>query len=148
MELRTGAELVAESAEGAEVRAAVMAGIAALAVLLSGLGLYAVLSQAVAQRRKELGIRMALGATASSLVQAVCRHGVALSALGVAGGTLAALALAQCLRSLLFGIAAFEPLVLGGVAAFMLVVALVAAAVPGWRATKLSPTLAIRSVHS
>ena len=148
MELRTGAELVAWSAEGAEVRARVMVGIAALAVLLSGLGLYAVLSQAVAQRRKELGIRMALGATSASLVHAVCRHGVTLSALGVAGGALAALALAQYVRSLLYGISGFEPLLLGGVAAFMLLVAVVAAAVPGWRATRLSPTLAIRSLHS
>jgi putative ABC transport system permease protein len=148
MDLRTGAELVAWSAEGAEVRAGVMAGIAALAVLLSGVGLYAVLSQAVAQRRKELGIRMALGATSASLVQAVCRDGVALSALGVAGGALAALALAQYMRSLLYGVSAFEPLVLVGVTAFMLVVALLAAALPGWRATKLSPTLAIRSVQS
>ena len=148
MELRTGAELVAWSAEGAEVRAGVMAGIAALAVLLSGIGLYAVLSQAVAQRRKELGIRTALGATSVSLVQAVCRDGVALSALGVAAGAVAALALAQYIRSLLYGIGAFEPLVLVGVTVFMLVVALLAAAVPGWRATRLSPTLAIRSVHS
>jgi predicted permease len=148
MELRAGAELVAWSAEGAEVRAGVMAGIAALAVLLSGVGLYAVLSQAVAQRRKELGIRMALGATSVSLVQAVCRDGVALSALGVAGGAVAALALAQHIRSLLYGIGALEPLVLVGVTAFMLVVARLAAAVPGWRATRLSPTLAIRSVHA
>ena len=148
MELRTGAELVAWSAEGAEVRAGLMAGIAALAVLLSGIGLYAVLSQAVAQRRKELGIRMALGATSGSLVQAVCRDGVALSALGVAGGVLAAFVLAQYVRSLLYGIGAFEPLVLAGVTVFMLLVALLAAAVPGWRATRLSPTLAIRSVHS
>ena len=125
-----------------------MAGIAALAVLLSGIGLYAVLSQAVAQRRKELGIRTALGATSVSLVQAVCRDGVALSALGVAAGAVAALALAQYIRSLLYGIGAFEPLVLVGVTVFMLVVALLAAAVPGWRATRLSPTLAIRSVHS
>ena len=148
MELRTGAELVEWSAEGAEVRARVMTGIAALAVLLSGLGLYAVLSQAVTQRRKELGIRMALGATPASLVQSVCRHGVALSALGVAGGALAALALARYIRSLLYGIGPFEPLVLVGVTVFMLVVAVLAAAVPGWRATRLSPTLAIRSVHS
>ena len=148
MELRTGAELVAWSVEGAELRAGVMAGIAALAVLLSGIGLYAVLSQAVAQRRKELGIRTALGATSVSLVQAVCRDGVALSALGVAAGAVAALALAQYIRSLLYGIGAFEPLVLVGVTVFMLVVALLAAAVPGWRATRLSPTLAIRSVHS
>jgi hypothetical protein len=73
---------------------------------------------------------MALGATSASLVQAVCRHGVALSALGVAGGVVAALALAQYLRSLLYGISPFEPLVLAGVTAFMLVVALLAAAVP------------------
>ena len=54
----------------------------------------------------------------------------------------------QYIRSLLYGVGAFEPLVLLGVTAFMLVVALLAAAVPGWRATRLSPTLAIRSVHS
>lgn len=148
MASRTGADLVEWSAEGAEIRARVMAGIAVLAVLLSGLGLYAVLSQAVAQRRKELGIRMALGATSASLVQAVCRHGITLSVLGVAGGILAALGLAQYVRSLLYGIDAFEPLVLGAVAAFMLLVAVAAAAIPSWRATTLSPTLAIRSFHS
>ena len=91
---------------------------------------------------------MALGATSISLVQAVCRDCVALSALGVAGGVLAALVLAQYVQSLLYGIGAFEPLVLAGVTAFMLLVALLAAAVPGWRATRLSPTLAIRSIHS
>ena len=148
MQPRTGAELVADSAAAAEVRASVMVGIAALAVVLSGLGLYAVLSQVVAQRRNELGIRMALGATSASLVRAVCRRGLALSALGVGTGVLAAVALGQYIRSLLFGISAFEPFVLVGVTAFMLLVALVAAAVPGWRATRLNPALAIRSVRS
>jgi predicted permease len=147
MEVRSGAELVAWSAEGAEVRAGVMTGIAALALLLSGIGLYAVLSQTVAQRRKELGIRMALGATSASLLQAVCRDGIALSALGVVGGVFAALMLAQYVRSLLYGISPFDPVVLAGVTALMLLVAVLAAAVPGWRATKLSPTLAIRSIR-
>lgn len=147
MELRTGRQLVAASAERAEARAAVMTGIALLAVLLSGLGLYAVLSQSVAQRHKELGIRMALGATSASLVHGVCRQGIALCAFGIGAGVLAALALARYVQSLLYGVSAFEPAVLGGVAAFMFLVAVLAAAIPSFRTTKLSPTLAIRSFH-
>jgi putative ABC transport system permease protein len=145
LERRSGEQLVAASASRAQLQATVMVAIAVLAVLLSAIGLYAALAQLVAQRRKEFGIRMAIGATPAHVLETVCRYGVVLGALGVCGGVAAALALARSVQSLLFGISAFDPAVLLGVALLMLGVAVAAAAVPAWRATRLSPTLAIRN---
>lgn len=144
-DIQTGNEIVAASARSARFRATIMGGVAALAVLLSGMGLFAVLRQSVAQRRKEFGIRMALGAAPAALVRAVCGSGLGLAVIGIGLGIIATFALAGYVRSLLFGVSAIDPAVLASVSAFMLLVAVAAAAVPAWRASRLSPTLALRA---
>ncbi|HEU4616562.1 MAG TPA: ABC transporter permease [Gammaproteobacteria bacterium] len=145
MAIRTGDQIIAASANSARFRAAIMGGVAVLAVLLSGLGLFAVLRQGVVQRQREFGIRMALGAAPATLLRAVCRTAIALAATGIAAGAAATFALARYMQSLLFGVSAIDPAVSAGVAGFMLLVAVAAAALPAWRTTKLSPTLAIRA---
>jgi putative ABC transport system permease protein len=145
MEMQSGDEIVAASARPARLRATIMGGVAALAVLLSAMGLFAAMRQIVAQRRKEFGIRMALGAAPAVLLRAVCRSGVGLAAAGIAGGLITTLVLARYVRSLLYGISPIDPAVLVSVGSFMLVVAVAAAVYPAWRTSRLSPTLAIRN---
>lgn len=146
MEIRTGRELLAAAAKEARFRATLIGAVAALAVLLAGVGLFAVLRQSVAQRHKEFGIRLAIGAPPRALLASVCGAGVRLAAVGVVAGTLGTFALARLVRALLFGVAPVEPLVSLAVAAFMLLIAIAAAAVPAWRSSRISPTLAIRHV--
>ncbi len=144
IDIATGSQLVQRSAKSARLRAWVIADIAVFALLVSALGLYAVLARSVEQRRREFGIRMALGATAKTLFARVCGAGVALGAAGVAIGLLGVLAGATSLRSLLFGVTAVEPRALAGAALLMLAVAAVASIGPAWRTTRVNPTVAIR----
>lgn len=108
-----------------------------VALLLSAVGLYGVLAYLVAQRRKEIGIRIALGSSARAIFDLVLREGLLLIGLGFLFGALGALALRRSLDSLLFGIRATDPLVLGGMAALLAVVALGACALPARRATRI-----------
>jgi predicted permease len=140
----TGAELVQRSAKGARFRAGVIAGTAVLAILLAALGLYGVLARSVVQRRRELGVRMALGANAAALFGRICVSGVALGAVGVAIGLAMVLAAGRSLQSLLFGVTAAEPAALAAAALIMLGAALTASIVPARRALRLSPMVAIR----
>jgi ABC-type antimicrobial peptide transport system permease subunit len=140
----TGAELVQRSAKGARFRAGVIAGTAVLATLLAALGLYGVLARSVVQRRRELGVRMALGANAAALFGRICVSGVALGAVGVAIGLAMVLAAGRSLQSLLFGVTAAEPAALAAAALIMLGAALTASIVPARRALRLSPMVAIR----
>lgn len=140
----TGAELVQRSAQGARFRAGVIAGTAVLAILLAALGLYGVLARSVVQRRRELGVRLALGANAAALFGRVCVSGIALSAVGIAIGLAAVLAGGRSLQSLLFGVTAVEPAALAVAALIMLLAAAAASIGPAWRALRLSPMVAIR----
>jgi ABC-type antimicrobial peptide transport system permease subunit len=144
MDMLTGDQIVAASTERARFQTWVLGAVALLAVALSGIGLYGVLGQSIGQRRRELGIRMALGATPRRLGWLVCRHGVGLAVVGTACGIATALALARGVQSLLYDVSATDPTVLGAVAAFMALVALVAAVVPSVRAARRNPALAVR----
>ena len=104
-----------------------------------------VLAQAVAQRRKEIRIRVAPGGTPSAPFRMVCGRGVALAAVGATAGVLVTVALAGYLQSLFFEVSGVEPAVLVAVVLLMLCVATAAAGLPAWRAIRLNPTLAIRS---
>jgi predicted permease len=144
IDVATGAQLVQRSAKGAQFRAWMIAGTAVLAIVLAGLGLYGVLARIVVQRRREFGVRMALGARAGTLFGAICGAGIALSAIGVAIGLAAVLAVGRSLQSLLFGVTAVEPGALAAAALLMLVAAAAASIGPAWRAMRLSPMAAIR----
>jgi putative ABC transport system permease protein len=115
------------------------------ALLLSAVGLYAVVSQSVGQRTKELGVRIALGATTSDLRHLVLRDGVALSVAGSAIGLGAALVLSRYIESRLYGIQARDALVYAAAAAILAAVALVAGWLPARRASRVDPVAALRA---
>jgi len=123
----------------------VMLGIAgAMAVVLGIIGLYGVISFTVSQRKREIGIRLALGAQRGDVLQMVLRQGATMALVGVAMGIAAAFGLTRLLTSLLFGVTAHDPLTFGLVAALLMLVALLACYVPARRAMKVDPLVALR----
>lgn len=123
---------------------ALLAAFAALALVLASIGLYGVLSYVVAQRTREIGIRMALGAQASNVVRDVLRHGATLALLGIVCGAAGALALARAFQSLLFGVTPADPATYLGVAALLMMVTLAACFVPARRAAAVDPARVLR----
>jgi putative ABC transport system permease protein len=121
-----------------------IASFAVLALVLAAVGLYGVLSYSVSRRSREMGIRMALGATAGSVRSMVVRDGGRLAAIGVVLGFAGAIAATRFLRSLLFEVSATEPLVFAAAAAVLVVVAMTASWIPARAATKVDPLAAVR----
>jgi predicted permease len=118
--------------------------ISLLAVILGTVGQYGVLSYIVAERRREIGVRMALGAQAGRVQRMVVGQGARVLVIGVILGVLAAAASTRALRSLLFGIEALDPVTFAGVAGAMVLVGLLAAWVPARRASRVDPIEAMR----
>ena len=118
---------------------------AVVALTLASIGLYGVVSHGVTERTHEIGVRMALGAGQRHVVGLVVRQGLSMAALGTAIGVAGALALSRWVQALLFGVTASDPMTLLGVVITLLSVALVACYVPAWRATRVNPTMALRS---
>jgi predicted permease len=118
-------------------------GFGAVALLLSAIGIYGVLAYLVAQRKKEIGIRMALGSSTSAIFELVLREGLLLIGLGFAAGAAGAVALRRTLESQLFGVSASDPAVLAGVTGLLAAVAIVACALPARRATRIDPIVAL-----
>ena len=117
----------------------------AIALALAAIGVYGVISYGVAQRTREIGIRMALGARHTDVVAMVVRHGAALAGVGLAVGLAAALALSGLLSSLLYEVSPTDPPTFGIGLVVLSVVALVAAALPARRAARTDPIVALRS---
>jgi putative ABC transport system permease protein len=118
---------------------------AVAALILAGAGLYGVISHGVAQRKRELGIRIALGARACDVMKLVTGEGMALAIIGVALGLMAALALTRVMEGLLFGVSATDPLTFMVIALLLMFVALLACYIPARRATKVDPLIALKS---
>jgi predicted permease len=116
----------------------------ALALALAAVGLYGVMSYAVAQRSREIGIRMALGARAGDVLRLILKQGLILVLVGVGLGLAGALALTRVMQSLLYSVNSNDPLTFGSVAIVLLVVALLACWIPARRATKVDPMIALR----
>jgi predicted permease len=116
----------------------------AVALVMSAIGIYGVLAFGVAQRVRELGIRQALGADRSSILSLVLKQGLRTTAVGIVLGLGGAFALTRYLQSLLFGVAAHDPSVFGGVTAILFAVAALACYVPARRATRVDPMVALR----
>jgi ABC-type antimicrobial peptide transport system permease subunit len=116
----------------------------ALALVLAAVGVYGVLSLVVAERTRELGIRLALGASPGGLMAHVVGHALLLTASGVAGGLVVALLLSPLVSNQLFGVGASDPLTMAGVAGVLLAVALAAAAIPASRVLRVDPVSTLR----
>ena len=137
--------LVSESVAGSRFQAALLSSFAAIALLLSALGLYGLVSYGAALRRREIGIRIALGAGGRQIFRLVTAGGLRLVAWGLLLGSAAALAATRLLESLLFGVRSTDLVTYASIAAVMLAVGLVAGAVPARRAAKTDPIEALRT---
>jgi putative ABC transport system permease protein len=117
---------------------------AGLALVLASIGLYGVLSYAVTQRSREIGLRMALGASAGNVTRLVVGHGIALTGAGLLIGLLGSWAATRALKNLLYGVSATDPMTLGAVAALLTLISLTACWIPARRAARLDPIVVLR----
>jgi len=143
-DVRTMDQRVAASLANRRFAAYLLAVFSGIAVLLAAVGLYGVMAQAVLQRSREIGVRMALGAQTGDVLRLIIRDGAMLIAGGLAAGTVAALALTWLIKSLLFGVKPTDPLTFITVAGLLAVVALVATYLPARRATRVDPVNTLR----
>jgi putative ABC transport system permease protein len=142
--IRTMQEVIANSVERRKFSVLLLTIFAAVAMLLAAIGLYGVMSYSVAQRTKEIGIRMALGARRPDVLALVVKQGMALVVIGIAAGFLLALGMTRLISGMLFGITATDPLTFTGVAALLGSVAFLANYLPARRASKVDPMVALR----
>jgi ABC-type antimicrobial peptide transport system permease subunit len=143
-EMSTLQEQVNRAASPQLVAVTLVSTLGGLALLLAAVGLYGVMSYAVAQSTRELGLRMALGAGARNLLWLVILRGLRLTAGGVIFGTVAALLLTKLLGQLLFNVNPHDPLVFGLAVAMMTTIAVSACLVPAWRASQTDPARVLR----
>ncbi|HEX9344825.1 MAG TPA: ABC transporter permease [Candidatus Acidoferrum sp.] len=143
-EVITLQEQVDRSTSPRQVAVTLVGILGGLALLLAAIGLYGVMSYAVSQSTRELGLRMALGADASNLLRLVMWRGLALAAAGVVLGATVALGLTRLLGSLLYKVSPRDPLAFGSAFVVMAIAALAACLLPAWRATRTDPARALR----
>jgi len=116
-----------------------------LALVLAAVGIYGVIAYSVTQRTQEIGIRMALGARRSSVLGMVLRQAMSLAVIGILVGAAGAWLLTRLMQTLLYSVKPSDPLTFTGVAVLLALVAAAAAMVPGLRATRVDPAIALRS---
>ena len=124
---------------------AMLGSASAIALLLGVVGIYGVISYVVSQRTREIGVRMALGASRSSVRGMVVRQGMIPSGLGIGIGLIGSLLVSRVMRSLLYGVGAIDPLTYAAVASSLVVVALLASLIPAARAAGVDPSTALRT---
>jgi predicted permease len=142
--VRTMEQALSQSVAARRFSMILLAVFAILALILAAVGIYGVISYSVAQRTREVGIRMALGARTSDVLKLVVRDGLKLVLIGVGVGLAGALLLTRLMTTLLFGVAATDTVTYGTVAMVLVVVALIACCIPARRATKVDPLVALR----
>jgi predicted permease len=123
----------------------IVVGLGAVALLLAAIGIHGLIASSVNERTRELGIRLALGATGRQVFADIVRPGIVLAAVGVAMGSAAALAAARLLRSFLWGVTATDPLTFAAVIGTLLAVAFLASVLPALRVLRLDPALTLRA---
>jgi putative ABC transport system permease protein len=144
VKVNTMEALIRESTAQPRFRTWLIAIFSAFALALACLGIYGVIAYLVTQRYKEIGIRMALGATRANILQLILGRTVKLAAIGIAAGLLAAFFLSRFLSSILFGITAHDPLTFVSVPLALVLVAILAAYLPARRATRVNPVTSLR----
>lgn len=142
--LRDMDSVFAESIRRPRLLAQLLSAFAGLALLLAAIGTYGVLSHMVTERRREIGIRVALGATRSDVLTQIMKQGLQVTALGVTVGLAGALAVNRLMASLLFGVQPTDTVTIAFVIATITVVAVVASWLPAWRASRLDPNVVLR----
>jgi predicted permease len=144
-DVRLMRDVVARSLGSQRFNTVLLGGLAALALLLAAVGLYGVIAQIVGQQTREIGVRMALGATRSNVARGFLGHALVLVAVGIAGGLIGAFGLTGLLRTLLTGISTSDPWAFALAPALMFVVAILAAVRPALRAARVDPVVALRA---
>jgi putative ABC transport system permease protein len=144
-EVQTMEEVVAGATASPRFYLLLLGSFAAAALVLAALGIYGVMSYSVAQRRNEIGIRMALGARPADVLRLVMNEAAGVVALGAAAGLLVAMFLARFMGGLLYGVGAADPITFAGVGGLLAAVALVATYVPARRAVGVDPLKALRA---
>jgi predicted permease len=137
-------EQVNRSTSGQQITATLLMLFGAVALFLAAIGLYGVISYMVSQSTRELGVRMALGATPSALIALVMSSGLRLTLAGIAVGVALAVGTTRLLGDMLFRVGPRDPIVFGAVILVMIVASTVACLVPAWRASRLDPVQALR----
>ncbi|HET9985181.1 MAG TPA: ABC transporter permease [Longimicrobiales bacterium] len=143
--VRSMESVVSEATARPRLSGYLLGAFAAIALLLAAIGLYGVISYGVAQRRGEIGVRVALGAARGDIVGLIVRQGMTVTAAGLALGLAGALALTRLLRSLLFGVTTTDALTFAAVPLLLVTVALVASYLPASRAARQDPATALRA---
>ena len=143
-EIATGEQLMSQAVAQPQLRTLLLSLFAGLALVLASLGIYGVMSNMVAQRTHEIGVRMALGAGQRSVLRLVLSNGMRLTLLGIALGTAGAFALTRLMKSFLFHVTPTDPATFLEVALFLFAVALLASYIPARRATRVDPVVALR----
>ena len=137
--------LVSDAAAQPQFRTVLSASLAALALVIAAIGLYGVVAYAVSQRAKEIGIRLALGATSRDVLRMVVADGLTIAVTGIVIGTAAAFALTRVLAELLYGIAPTDPVSFLFSAISLLALTLLASYIPARRAARIDPIHALRA---
>jgi len=142
--VRTMEEIVGQSVAPRRFSMMLLSVFALFALALASIGIYGVMSYAVTQRTREIGLRMTLGAQRGNVLRLVIGDGMKLTLAGVLLGVVAAFALTRTIKSLLFGVSATDPVTFISIALLLLLVALLACWIPARRATKVDPMIALR----
>jgi predicted permease len=142
--IRTMEQIVAQSIATRRFSMLLLTVFAVAALALASLGIYGLMSYAVAQRTREIGVRMALGAQSGNVLGLVIGQGMRLALAGVALGLVASVALTRTIKSLLFGVSATDPATFTVIALLLVLISLLACCVPARRATKVDPMIALR----
>jgi hypothetical protein len=143
--LKTGREMLAESVADPRLLLVVMAALAAAALTLAAVGVYGVVSFAVEERRREIGVRMALGAHAGRVVRSILGWGILLGSLGITGGLVATFIVSRFVAGILFGVSPVDLTVLVTAAAMLLVTCAAAVVRPALRAASMDPAEVLRA---